>query len=107
MNYVILIGNGFPKDDIAGSPLSNVEGSTTQLSMPQFTTTSGTVTTTIGQRCGSGGNVNSALSACTSSIPQSLKDANPADSWACVSPAIRMSVRRQRPRRPLPQPRTE
>jgi Tfp pilus tip-associated adhesin PilY1 len=56
--------------------------------MPQFTTTSGTVTTTIGQRCGSGGNVSSALSACTSSIPQSLKDANPADSWACVSPEL-------------------
>ena len=55
-NYVIVIGNGFPKDDIAGSPLSNVEGSTTQLSMPQFNTTSATMTTTIGQQCGSGGN---------------------------------------------------
>jgi type IV pilus assembly protein PilY1 len=82
-NYVIVIGNGFQTvSDVAGSPLSNVEGSTNQLSMPQFTTTKGTQTATIGQHCGtSAGN-------CTSSIPQSLKDANPAESYACVSPPL-------------------
>jgi type IV pilus assembly protein PilY1 len=85
-NYVILIGNGFPKDDIAGSPLAGVEGSTNQLSMPQFNTTTSTTTTTIGTACGSGGNATNRLSNCTANIPQSLKDANPADSYACVSP---------------------
>ena len=83
-NYVILIGNGFPKDDVATSPLSNVEGSTTQLPLPKFKTES----KTIGQNCGSGASLTAQLNACTSSIPQSLKDANPADSYACVAPIL-------------------
>jgi type IV pilus assembly protein PilY1 len=85
-NYVVIIGNGFPKDDVAGSPLANVEGQTAQLAMPQFNTTSSTSTPIIGTSCGSGGTATNRLTACTSGIPQSLKDANPADSYACVTP---------------------
>ena len=86
-NYVIFIGNGFPKDDIAGSPLANVEGQTAQLAMPQFTTTQATQTPIIGQHCGSG-NTSTALSACSSSIPASLMNANPADSYTCIAPEL-------------------
>lgn len=85
-NYVVIIGNGFPKDDVAGSPLANVEGQTAQLAMPQFNTTTSTTTPVIGTSCGSGGNAANRLTACNSGIPQSLKDANPADSYACVAP---------------------
>jgi Tfp pilus tip-associated adhesin PilY1 len=36
--YVIFIGNGFPVQDAAATLLSGVNGSTTQLAMPQFNT---------------------------------------------------------------------
>jgi type IV pilus assembly protein PilY1 len=87
-NYVILIGNGFPKDDIAGSPLAGVEGNTNQLSMPQFNTTSNTTNTIIGTSCGTGGNPTNRLSNCNTNISQSLKDSFPADAYACVNPRI-------------------
>jgi type IV pilus assembly protein PilY1 len=83
-NYVILIGNGFPKDDIAGSPLAGVEGQTNQLAMPQFNTTSSTTNTIIGTSCGGTGNLTNKRNTCTANIPQSLKDSFPADSYACV-----------------------
>jgi type IV pilus assembly protein PilY1 len=47
-NYVVIIGNGFPKDDVAGSPLAGVEGQTNQLAMPQFNTTTSNVTEVAG-----------------------------------------------------------
>ncbi|HWI13011.1 MAG TPA: PilC/PilY family type IV pilus protein, partial [Burkholderiales bacterium] len=77
-NYIIFIGNGFPTQDSPSTLLTGVHGDATQLSMPQFTTVSTTQTAIIGASCGS--NVNN----CTSGIPQSLKDANPADSYACI-----------------------
>ncbi len=52
-NFVIFIGNGFPDSDI-GSPqfmdtyLSGINGSTTQLAVPGFTTTNVTSTTDLG-----------------------------------------------------------
>jgi len=83
-NYVIFIGNGFPSQDMAASVLANVEGSTAQLPMPVLSTTSQNVNTVIGTACGSGGNSTQRTNDCTASIPQSLKDAFPADSYACV-----------------------
>jgi type IV pilus assembly protein PilY1 len=47
-NYVIFIGNGFPNSDTAASLLSGVGGSTSQLPMPTFTTTSQQVTDDLG-----------------------------------------------------------
>ena len=48
-NYVILIGNGFPSgDDSNGTLLSGVSGTTTQLSMPTYTTISSGSTVTLG-----------------------------------------------------------
>jgi len=38
-NYLIFIGNGFPSQDTPTSLLAGVNGKTTQLPMPQFTTT--------------------------------------------------------------------
>jgi type IV pilus assembly protein PilY1 len=93
-NYVILIGNGFPKDDIAGSPLAGVEGQTNQLAMPTFTSTSTTTTVNLtspngGFACGSGGNENARRDDCTKNgITSALKDPNPADSYACVGSQI-------------------
>jgi type IV pilus assembly protein PilY1 len=92
-NYVILIGNGFPKEDVATSPLANVEGATTQLSMPQFTTTSTTTTFNLtspnsGYACGSGNNETNRRNNCTANIPQAMKDQNPADEWYCVGSEI-------------------
>jgi type IV pilus assembly protein PilY1 len=83
-NYVIFIGNGFPAKDMAASVLSNVEGSTTQLAMPVLSTTSQNVDTVIGNACGTGGNSSQRTNNCSANIPQSLKDAFPADSYACV-----------------------
>src|SRR5688572_20689859 len=92
-SYVILIGNGFPKDDIAGSPLANVEGQTTQLSMPRYTTTNNTTTfTNLGSACGTGSGATqlaNQIANCTANIPQSLKDAHPdKDTFFCVAPAL-------------------
>ncbi len=86
-NYVIFIGNGFPVQDSLGTLLTGVEGNATQQAMPQFTTTSNTTVTNIGSACGSGSTPPAETTRrndCTANIPQSLKDANPADSYACV-----------------------
>ena len=48
-NYVILIGNGFPSgDDTNGALLAGVGGSTTQLSMPTYTTIASGTTVNLG-----------------------------------------------------------
>ena len=47
-NYLIFIGNGFPNQDAPATLLSGVNGSTTQLKMPQFTTVTLPVATTLG-----------------------------------------------------------
>ena len=87
-NYVIFIGNGFPNQDSPSTLLSGVQGSTSQLAMPQFTTTSETTNTIIGTSCGTGNNETQRRDNCTANIPQSLKDANPADTYACVGTQI-------------------
>ena len=87
-NYVIFIGNGFPTQDSPGSLLSGVGGSTTQLPMPQFKTTTTVQTPTIGTACGTGTSNTLRITNCTANIPQSLKDANPADSYACVGTGV-------------------
>ncbi len=84
-NYIIFIGNGFPTQDSPASLLSGVGGNTSQLPMQQWSTTSTTTTAIIGSVCGSGGNTNQRVSNCTANIPQSLKDANPADSYECLA----------------------
>ena len=82
-NYIIFIGNGFPAQDKSQTVLSNVGGDTSQLAMPVLSTSSQTIKT-IGTSCGTGGNSNLRVSNCTANIPQSLKNAFPADSYACV-----------------------
>ena len=78
-NYIIFIGNGFPTQDLAGSVLTGVGGSATQLSMPVLSTINVTETLkddlgNVITSCGTGGNVTNRLSNCTASIPQTLKD---------------------------------
>ncbi len=86
-NYIIFIGNGFPTQDSPASLLSGVGGNTSQLPMQQYSTTSATQTANIGFACSSSGNnAGQRLSSCTGNIPQSLKDANPADSYTCIAP---------------------
>jgi type IV pilus assembly protein PilY1 len=83
-NYVIFIGNGFPNQDLPATVLNNVGGATQQLAMPVLSTSSQTNTAVIGAACGSGGNSSQRVANCTANIPQSLKDANPADTYACL-----------------------
>ena len=83
-NYIIFIGNGFPNQDLPATVLNNVGGATQQLSMPLLSTSSETRTAVIGPACGVGGNSGQRVSNCTANIPQSLKDANPADTYACL-----------------------
>ena len=83
-NYIIFIGNGFPNQDLPASVLGNVGGGTSQLAMPLMSTSSQTRTSVIGASCGIGGSSNQRVSNCTASIPQSLKDTFPADSYSCV-----------------------
>jgi type IV pilus assembly protein PilY1 len=87
-NYVIFIGNGFPTQDSPASLLTNVSGDTRQLPMPQFTTTSSVQTSNIGAQCGTGNNSGQRVTNCQANIPQSLKDANPADSYTCVNERV-------------------
>jgi type IV pilus assembly protein PilY1 len=87
-NYIIFIGNGFPTNDTPPELLSGVNGSTAQLSMPQFTSTSTTQVAVIGATCGSGNNNSQRLTNCIANIPQSLKDANPADSYTCTGTGV-------------------
>jgi Tfp pilus tip-associated adhesin PilY1 len=47
-NYLIFIGNGFPSQDTAVSLMNGVNANATQLKMPQFTTVTQPVTTTLG-----------------------------------------------------------
>ena len=56
-NYIIFIGNGFPTQDSPGSLLSGVQGSTAQLPMPQFTTTSSQQCTVLATACAGNNNV--------------------------------------------------
>jgi type IV pilus assembly protein PilY1 len=65
-NYLIFIGNGFPTQDSPASLLSGVQGSTAQLPMPQFTTTSSQQCTVLGSACATNNNV-----------PASVVSANP------------------------------
>lgn len=74
-NYVIFIGNGFPRDDLDASVLSGVGGSTTQLAMPVLSTQ--TATELVGESCGTSGNETQRLADCTANIPLSLKEAFP------------------------------
>jgi len=87
-NYVIFIGNGFPTSDSPASLLTEVGGNATQLSMPQFTTVRSTTSEVVGTACGTGNNLSQQLSNCTTNIPQSLKDANPADSYTCTGTGV-------------------
>jgi len=64
-NYIIFIGNGFPTQDSPGTLLSGVGGSTTQLPMPQFTTTT--------QQC----TVLASACATNNNVPASVISANP------------------------------
>jgi type IV pilus assembly protein PilY1 len=91
-NYVIFIGNGFPTQDSPGALLSGVGGDTTQLAMPQFTTTSTVETSLIGTQCGTGNNSTQRKNNCEANLPQSLKDANPADSYTCVNERVDASA---------------
>ncbi|MBI4207871.1 MAG: hypothetical protein HY527_22865 [Betaproteobacteria bacterium] len=86
--YIIFIGNGFPTQDAPSSLLSGVLGNTTQLSMPQVSTTTTVENTIAGQSCGTGANATQRLNNCNSNIPQSLKNANPADSYTCINPVV-------------------
>lgn len=83
-NYIIFIGNGFPNQDLPATVLNNVGGAASQLAMPVLSTSSQTRTSVIGTACGSGGNSGQRVANCTANIPQSMKDANPADTYACV-----------------------
>ena len=84
-NYIIFIGNGFPAKDAPSTLLSGIQGSTAQIPMPQFTTTSTVQTATIGTQCATGANATQRKNNCEAAIPQSLKDANPADSYTCIN----------------------
>jgi len=65
-NYLIFIGNGFPTQDSPSTLLSGVQGSTAQLPMPQFTTTSSQQCTVLGSACAN-----------NNSVPASVISANP------------------------------
>ena len=84
-NYIIFIGNGFPNQDSPASLLTGVGGNATQLPIQQYSTTSTTQTANIGSACGTGNNTGQRVTSCNAAIPQSLKDANPADSYLCLS----------------------
>lgn len=84
-NYIVFIGNGFPTQNLDGSFLTGIEGNTNQLPMPLFSTTTDTQKSIIGTACGTGNNASQRKSDCESKISQSLKDAFPADSYACVA----------------------
>jgi type IV pilus assembly protein PilY1 len=85
-NYVVFVGNGFPNSDAPATLLSGVEGSTSQLAMPNFTTTfEDQYPNPIGTQCASGSTAAVRKTNCEAAIPQSLKDANPADSYACIN----------------------
>ncbi|HXV12306.1 MAG TPA: PilC/PilY family type IV pilus protein [Burkholderiales bacterium] len=74
--YVIFIGNGFPTQDSPSTLLAGIQGDTTQLPMPQFTTISQ-------QQCTNLGSTNTCSSSC--SVPGSITSANPGfDSYQCV-----------------------
>jgi len=83
-NYVIFIGNGFPNQDLPAGVLNNVGGATSQLAMPLLSSSTQLVNATIGSSCGTGPNSSQRANNCTSNIPQGLKDASPADTYACV-----------------------
>lgn len=83
-NYVIFIGNGFPRSDLDATVLTNVGGSTTQLAMPVLSTQ--TVTEIVGESCGTSGNETQRVADCTVNIPLSLKEAFPHHSnFQCVA----------------------
>ena len=63
--YIIFIGNGFPTQDSPSTLLSGVGGDTTQLPMPQFTTTT--------QQC----TVLASACATNNNVPASVISANP------------------------------
>ncbi len=89
-NYIILIGNGFPTAEPNAwdtELLFNVNQPSTQLSMPQFTSASNTITTTIGTACGSGGNLGQRVTDCLANST-ALQAANPADSYTCINPRL-------------------
>jgi Tfp pilus tip-associated adhesin PilY1 len=86
--YVIFIGNGFPTQDSPSTLLSGVQGNTNQLPMPQFTTASTVNRSIIGTQCGTGNNSSQRKSSCEANIPQSLKDANSADSYTCINERV-------------------
>ena len=74
-NYIIFIGNGFPTLDSPSALLSGVAGNTTQLPMPQFTTTSAQQCTVLASACAGNNNV-----------PSSVTSANPGfDSYQGVN----------------------
>jgi type IV pilus assembly protein PilY1 len=56
-NYIIFIGNGFPTQDSPASLLAGIQGSTAQLPMPQFTTTSSQQCTVLASACAGNNNV--------------------------------------------------
>ncbi len=94
-NYIILIGNGFPTSEPTAwdtELLFNVNQPSTQLAMPQFTSTSALQTSTLtGSFCGTGNNAGQQKTACEGAIPQATKDANPADTYTCVNPRVNIT----------------
>jgi len=89
-NYIIMIGNGFPVAEpnaFDTELLFNVNQPSTQLTMPQFTTASNTITSTIGTACGNGGNPGQRVTDCLANST-ALQTANPADSYNCINPRV-------------------
>jgi Tfp pilus tip-associated adhesin PilY1 len=97
-NYIIFIGNGFPTSEPTAFDtelLTNVNQPATQLTMPQFVTTSTTTTTSTsvnevgGAFCGTGNNANNRKSDCeANAISAAFKAANYADTYTCVNPQV-------------------
>jgi type IV pilus assembly protein PilY1 len=83
-NYIIFIGNGYKPEDSRRWLLTGVGGNATQVAFRGVSYTQRTESKIIGNN----GGVCQNAGVCNSSIPTSLKAANPADSYACVNPVV-------------------
>ncbi len=89
-NYIIFIGNGLPSAEHSQwdtELLLNVNQSTAQLSMPQFSSVTNNVTSIIGTACGTGNNASARVADCLANST-ALQAANPADSYTCINPRL-------------------
>ncbi|HWI38307.1 MAG TPA: PilC/PilY family type IV pilus protein, partial [Burkholderiales bacterium] len=83
-NYVILIGNGFPSaDDTNGTLLSGVSGTTSQLSMPTYTTVASGSTVTLGTATSCYASASACQTAATTLFPN--YQGFPISSYSCTS----------------------